>query len=299
MTKKKGLGRGLSALITSTPDKKINNNITVVKGTKKLSTAYPQEVNINKIIANPNNPRKNFNENLLNELAESIKAHGIIQPIIVNKSGEKYVIIAGERRYRASKIAKLKLIPVIIKEYEDKKVSELAMLENIQRNDLSILEEAKGYQHLISSYKYTHQELADTLGKNRSTISNYLRILNLMPEVLELLELEKISFAHAKILTTIKEPKAQVNLANKIVNDQINIRDLEAIVKRDIKLTEDKPNKKAKKKQNNSELNEIINQLRNIFGTKVSIKEKNTDSGKIELSYYSKEELNRIIDILI
>ena len=291
---KMGLGRGLDSLL------KVYDDENKIEKQEKSITQYEmrkgdvQKIDINKIYTNPNQPRKNFDKESLNELAESIRVHGLIQPIIVNEMPDGYMIIAGERRYRASKICGLEQIDAIVKTYSNKQVAEIAIIENLQREDLNPVEIAKGIKQLMEEYELTQEKVAERLGKSRSAIANSLRILSLYPEVLNLIEKGKISFGHAKILAAISDYTTQIILAKKIAKDKLTVRDLEKEVDSIL------GNKKKKKvaKLPSEELIDFISEMQRKLGTKVSVIG-NDVKGRIYIDYYSQDDLDRIYDIVL
>ena len=290
-----GLGRGLDSLL------KVYDN-EIIEERKKTETSPVvekihgdvQKISIDKIYANPNQPRKVFDKESLNELAESIRLHGLIQPIIVNEMPDGYMVIAGERRFRACKICGLKEIDAIVKQYPAKLIAEIAIIENLQREDLNPVEVAKGIKQLMEEYGLTQEKVSERLGKSRSAIANSLRILSLYPEVLELVEKGKVSFGHAKILASITDYAAQVILAKKIAKDKLTVRDLEKEVDAIL------GNKKKKKaaKLPSEELIDFIGDLQRKLGTKVSVIG-NDKKGRIYIDYYSQDDLDRIYDIVL
>jgi len=291
---KMGLGRGLDSLL-----KVYDNEIKEEKKERSISNfemrqGDVQKIDINKIYTNPNQPRKNFDKESLNELAESIRVHGLIQPIIVNRMENGYMIIAGERRFRASKICGLKEIEAIVKEYTNKQVAEIAIIENLQREDLNPVEVAKGIKQLMEEYGLTQEKVAERLGKSRSAIANSLRILSLYPEVIDLVEKGKVSFGHAKILASIDDYTTQIILAKKVAKDKLTVRDLEKEVEAIL------GNKKKKKvaKLPSEELQDFIGELQRKLGTKVSLIG-NDKKGRIYIDYYSQDDLDRIYDIVL
>lgn len=291
---KAGLGRGLDSLLkayddeieTSKPETLINNY--------EMRHGDVEKIDIRKIYTNPNQPRKTFDKESLNELAESIKLHGLIQPIIVNEMPDGYMIIAGERRYRACKICGLSEIDAIVKKYTNKQVAEIAIIENLQREDLNPVEVAKGIKQLMEEYGLTQEKVAERLGISRSAVANSIRILGLYPEVLELVEKGKISFGHAKILVAIEEYAVQLMLAKKIAKDKLTVRDLEKEVESIL------GNKKKKKvsKLPSDELQEFVNELQRKLGTKVSVIG-NDVKGRLYIDYYSQDDLDRIYDVIL
>ena len=294
---KPGLGRGLDSLL-----KVYDEEIVEVKKENKersitnleMRHGEVEKIDINKIYTNPNQPRKNFDKESLNELAESIKIHGLIQPIIVNEMPDGYMIIAGERRFRASKICGLKEIDAVVKNYTNKQVAEIAIIENLQREDLNPVEVAKGIKQLMEEYGLTQEKVSERLGKSRSAIANSLRILNLYPEVLDLIEKGKISFGHAKVLASMTDYTTQIILAKKIAKDKLTVRDLEKEVESLL------GNKKVKKtaKLPSEELQDFIGELQRKLGTKVSLIG-NDKKGRIYIDYYSQDDLDRIYDIVL
>ena len=296
--KRQALGRGLGAFI-STPmvanaAVKIEQNQDVIQ--ESTSSTPESEIEITKIVANASQPRRVFNEEELQELSTSIKLHGVLQPLLVRPiDGEKYEIIAGERRYRAAKEKKKKKVPVIIKDLTDKESFELAIIENVQRDDLNPIEEAEAYQRLVDEFGLTQIEVADRVGKDRVTISNAIRLLKLPKEVLALVQDGSLSTGHAKAILAVKEPVVQKNLAKKVINENLSVRRLEDIVSRVVVLKEQKP-KKAKRED--SSFPEVADRLRKTFGTKVVINHQKNGSGKIILSYFSEEELDRLVEMM-
>jgi len=295
---KPGLGRGLDSLLKVYDEevvetkKEINSERSITN--LEMRHGEVEKVDISKIYANPNQPRKNFDKESLNELAESIKIHGLIQPIIVNEMPDGYMVIAGERRFRAAKICGLKEIDAVVKNYTNKQVAEIAIIENLQREDLNPVEVAKGIKQLMEEYGLTQEKVSERLGKSRSAIANSLRILNLYPEVLDLIEKGKISFGHAKVLAAITDYTTQIILAKKIAKDKLTVRDLEKEVETLL------GNKKVKKpaKLPSEELQDFIGELQRKLGTKVSLIG-NDKKGRIYIDYYSQDDLDRIYDIVL
>ena len=247
---------------------------------------------ITSIEPNRNQPRKDFDEEALNELAESIRKHGILQPILVRKSGKRYEIIAGERRWRAAKLAKLKEIPVIVKEFEDGEATEIALIENIQREDLNPVEEAQAYQRLMDSFFLTQEQVAERVGKSRAAVANRVRLLKLDSEVLE----GKLTEGHARALLGLEIKQMQVEAAKEVIERSLTVRDTEKLVKRYLKPA------KPQKKEEFSEADilayeKLEEELRYSTGTKVEIHRSNHNRGKIILDYYSMEELERLADM--
>ncbi|QQT90256.1 ParB/RepB/Spo0J family partition protein [Peptoniphilus harei] len=278
MTKKKGLGRGIGNFLNSS--EKIREVIEEERS--KL-----MEISTSDIVANEGQPRKNFNEEDLKDLAASIEKYGIIQPLLLKKKEDKYEIIAGERRFRAAKLASLEKVPAIVKDITDHESSRIAIIENIQRKDLNPVEEAMSYRHLLDSQDLTQKELAEEIGKSRQYIGNTIRLLNLDPRVLKLLEEEKISVSHGKKLLSIKDGDKQYKEAMRIIKDSLPVNN----------------NKKSVKKPRVQEKEDIFledmrSQVERSLGTKVNFK-KRGKVGKIEIEYYGEEDLSRILDLIL
>ncbi|MDO4299938.1 MAG: ParB/RepB/Spo0J family partition protein [Clostridia bacterium] len=290
-TPKKGLGMGLGALMSSNDIEASGNKI--------------HEVDINKINPNKNQPRTNFDENSLRELADSIEEIGIIQPLVVKKSGEFYEIVAGERRWRAARMAALRKVPVIIKEYDDLKTLEAALIENVQREDLNPMEEAYTYVKFSEEFNLSQDEIAKKVGKSRSAVANAMRLVNLDLRVQTFVKEGKISNGHGRTLLGIEDKELQFDLAEKIIDDGLSVRQTEELVKTAIENI-NKPKEEtntAEKVSVNSEVAReclrISNELKSIFGTKVNIKNnKNKGNGKIEIEYSSIDDLDRIVGMI-
>ena len=227
----KGLGRGLGSLLGILDDDKELETKKPEETKKQFEGEEVVELNMGLIDINPNQPRKNFDPTALNELASSIKIHGVIQPILVTPRNNRYMIVAGERRFRASKLAEMKSIKAIIKDLDDKSVKEIALLENIQRQDLNPIETARALKELGEAYGWTQEALADRLGKSRSVIANTLRLLTLCPEVIDLIEKGKLSAGHARSLVVVTNPDVQLKLAEQVINNKLTVRDMENAVK--------------------------------------------------------------------
>jgi ParB family transcriptional regulator, chromosome partitioning protein len=273
---RKGLGKGLGALISS----------------DEIDDSGVKELKINDIEPNLNQPRKNFNDEKLAQLSESIKQHGIVQPIIVKKEDGTYRIVAGERRWRAARLAGLKNVPVIIKDLSNRQIMEIALIENIQREDLNPIEEAEAYDRLIREFNLTQEELSTTVGKSRSAIANSIRILNVCDELKPYIINGEISSGHARALLAIDDIALQLKVGVEIVHNKLNVRETEKLVKKYL-------SKKVitKQKSLNVEFKEIENKLKEIFGTKVQLLS-NNKRGKILIEYYSNDELERIIEMV-
>lgn len=292
---KSGLGRGLDSLLKVYDEESESKKVSTEIATNyNMRRGDIEKIDIDKVYANPNQPRKTFDKDSLNELAESIKLHGLIQPIIVNKTNDGYMIIAGERRFRACKICGLKEIEAIVKNYTEKQIAEIAIIENLQREDLNPVEIAKGIRKLMDEYGLTQEKVAERLGKSRPAIANSIRILSLYPEVLELVEKGKVSFGHAKILVSITDYATQILLAKKIAKDKLTVRDLEKEVDSIL------GNKKKKKllKLPSHELQDFISEMQRKLGTKVSVIG-NDKKGRIYIDYYSQDDLDRIYDVVL
>ncbi len=285
MALKKGLGRGLDSLFG---DNDYGERISVSQTNEQES-----EIEIDKIFPNPNQPRKVFDEKALQELADSIKIHGVIQPLIVTKRDEGYMIIAGERRWRASKIAGLNKVPAIIKDYSDQKISEISLIENLQREDLNPIEAAKAIKKLMSEYNYTQEKVAERLGKSRPAITNTLRLLSLNRDILDMIMNGSLSAGHARALLAIEDDNAQLKLARLAIEKQMSVRDLETAVKKYLT-----PKEEVKKTQEPSlELKELIYDMQRVFATKVTALG-NEKKGRIYIDYFSKDDLDRICELI-
>ena len=291
---KGGLGKGLEALFPSNVDVENLGGDTFDKKAEKIV-----ELKINEVEPNRNQPRKSFDEEKINELADSIKEHGVLQPIIVTKKDDYYQIIAGERRWRASKVAGLKTIPTIVRDYDEKKIREVALIENIQRENLNPIETARALKELMEEHNLTQEQLSKTLGKSRSSIANTVRILNLDERVLELVGEGKLSEGHARSLASVPSPQKQYKLALDIINLDLNVRDTENLVREE---KEEKNTKKSKKNTKVDKLDiiykDIESRLKKSLGTKVSFKPLTKSKGKIIIEYFSSEELERILEML-
>lgn len=288
--KNKGLGKGLASIF-SDAEEDYGRNILFNEDKKQTVS----EVDIGSVFANPNQPRKVFDETALNELADSIKKHGVIMPIIVNDEGNgKYMIIAGERRWRASRIAGLKKIPVIIKNYTERQIKEISLIENLQREDLNPIESATAMRSLMDDYGLTQEELADRIGKSRPAIANTLRLLSLTPDVVSLVANNKLSAGHARALITLPESE-QVKFAKEAVKTGMSVRDVEEKVKDYFTPPEEK--KKKPHVEQSADLKEFISRMQRVLGTKVNAIGNET-KGRIYIDYYIKEDLDRIADII-
>ena len=291
MTVKKGLGRGLESLFAMY-DEEVEQ--ASAKTTAKSNRDSVDMIDINVIKTNPNQPRKVFDENALNELSSSIKLHGVIQPIVINDNGDgTYLIIAGERRYRAAKKAGLDKIPAVIKNYSDRQIKEIAIIENLQREDLNPIEAARAIKQLMEEYKLTQETVAERIGKSRPNIANVLRLLTLYPDVMTMVEEGKLSAGHARALVVVEDHLLQLKLANQAVKDKWTVRDLEKAVKKlqhPVTITKFQPNQSI-------ELRELIQTMQRVLGTKVSAIGNDT-KGRIYIDYYNRDDLDRIADMI-
>lgn len=288
---KKGLGRGLGALITE----------------RETESNEIKEILLTDIYPNPDQPRRAFDEEKLQELADSIKEHGLLQPILVKPDGNRYHIVAGERRYRASRLAGLDRINCIVKSCTELEMTERALIENIQRDDLSPVEEGMAYARLISEYGMTQEQVAKRVGKARSTITNLLRVTQLPEEILIQISLGHLSLGHAKVLLTLDETGEQIRIAEQIIRENFSVREIENILQRGkesenrrLESSEPKPDTKKKKPKqmiarDYDPLNDLEEKLQSSFQTKVLIKG-NQEKGKIEIEYFTKEELQRLLE---
>lgn len=270
----RGLGRGLDALFSSSPDYKYD--------TEEIS-----QIDMDLIIARENQPRQNFDVEALNELAKSIEEHGLLQPVLVRPLGNKYEIIAGERRYRAAKIANIEFLPVVIKDITDNEAFEIALVENLQREDLSIIEEAHAYKNMIEKFNYSQEEVAKKIGKSRVHVANTLRILNLPPEILQMLDDKLITPGHARTLLSVTDSQEQIKLAEEIINGKISVREAEEKAK----------TRKGQIVTKPIEIIEIEDMLQKHLATKAEVVPKKK-GGSIQISYYNEDDLKRILDLL-
>jgi ParB family chromosome partitioning protein len=285
----KRLGRGLDSLISNKLDKVVEDTVQYNENVSRETLVKITEVEPNK-----EQPRREFDKDALNELAESIKIHGIIQPIIVKKNSGRYEIIAGERRWRAARIAGLSEVPIIIREYSEQETYEIALIENIQRENLNSIEEAVAYEKLIEEYKLKQEEVADRVGKSRSAVTNSLRLLKLDDQVKQLIIDGKLSAGHAKILVGQSAEK-QKQFADKIIKDELSVRDAEKLVKNS---KNKKSDSKSKVEEKDQEYINAEEEMKQVLGTKVTIKPSNDGKGKIEIEYYSIDELERILSFI-
>lgn len=299
---KKGLGKGLGAIFTD------NETIAPVEEVQPHEKEI--EIAVSDIIPNPLQPRKTFDADKLAELTESIKEHGVIQPLIVRKNGAKYEIVAGERRWRAAKTAKLKTVPVIVREYDNAKMAEIALVENIQRHDLNAIEEAEGIKRLMNEFGFNQEQAAKKIGRSRTAVTNILRLLNLPASVREAVSRETLTMGQVRPLLSLENAQEQEKLARIIAEQGLSARAVEEIIKKikngeEITFENDaEQTKKAKETRKNKKTEISIycrdfqNRLIELLGTKVKIVPKNEKQGKIEIEYYSAEDLERIYELL-
>ncbi len=265
--------------------------------TKIVEVEKEKFVNISEIEPNGSQPRKTFDEEQMSELAKSIQHYGVLQPLLVQKKGERYELIAGERRWRAAKLAGLKEVPVIVREYTKQQTMEIALIENVQRADLNPIEEAKAYQMLIQEFGLRQEDVAERVGKNRATITNNMRLLKLDERVQTMLIENRISGGHARALLSLENGEKQYQIALKIAENNLSVREVEKLVKELIN-----PRKPRKKSEDDKDLEiffkDLEDKLKGVMGTKVSINRKDKNKGRIEIEYYSSAELERLIELL-
>ena len=287
--KRGGLGKGLDALISEKPVEKKKAKA------EEVNSDSTREISINEIEPNKNQPRERFDEDGLVDLADSIKQHGIFQPIIVTKGDNGfYQIVAGERRWRAAKMAGLKTIPALVRDYSDLEILEISLLENLQRENLNPIEEAKTYKRFMDEFHMKQDEVAEKVSKSRATVANSLRLLNLDGRVQEMLIEEMISMGHARALLGISDGNNQYSLATEVFDKKLSVREVEKLVKN---YNEKKPEKHKEAVVRDFIYNDLENNLKEILGSKVNICDKN-GKGKIEIEYYSKDDLDRIYELL-
>lgn len=299
---KKGLGRGLGAIFGEDVVKESNEELA---NTKKAISSPQEEtggeimVKVSLIEPNRDQPRKDFNEEELQELAESIKNYGVLQPLLVQKKGTSYELIAGERRWRAAKIAGLREVPVVLREYNKQQAMEIALIENVQRSDLNPIEEAQAYQQLVKEFHLTQEEIAVRVSKNRATITNAMRLLKLDSQIQDLLIKGMISSGHARALLSLEDGQLQKKAAQEILDRGLSVRETEKLVK---KMGKDLSPKEEKAEKRDDALTLIFRELeermKSIMGTKVSIHNKDKNKGRIEIEYYSEAELERIVEMI-
>ena len=303
--KRNGLGKGLDSLI---PDKTSKS----VKSAEKKSVAVKEKnteketlkadktgeiyLKINEVEPNRDQPRKEFDEDALLELADSIKQFGVLQPLLVQKKDGYYEIIAGERRWRAAKLAGIKEVPVLIKEYTNQEIVEISLIENIQRENLNPIEEAMAFKRLLEEFNLKQDEVAERVSKSRTAVTNSMRLLKLSSRVQQMVIDDMISTGHARALLAIDDEEQQYIIASKIFDEKLSVRETEKLVK---SLKTSKKEKKTEKQEHMFVYDDIIEKMKNIMGTKVNIHTKANGKGKIEIEYYSEDELERIYDMIM
>ena len=295
--KKKGLGKGLDSLI---PDNKSMKSVTSEKTVESKEDAAAksgvQVMKINEVEPNRDQPRKNFDEDALLELSDSIKQFGVLQPLLVRKRKDYYEIIAGERRWRAAKLAGVKEVPVIEKEYTDQEILEIGLIENIQRENLNPIEEAIAYKRLLEEFNLKQDEGAERVSKSRTAVTNSMRLLKLSDKVQQMIIDDMISTGHARALLAIDDPELQYTLANKIFDEKLSVRETEKLVK---EIKNPKKPKEKKPVANSFIYQDLEEKMKSVFGTKVSIASKGKGKGKIEIEYYSDDELEHLFDMMM
>lgn len=295
--KKGGLGKGIDSLIPNKVSVKTTPEVTGESNEKAVEGIF---VNINKVEPNREQPRRNFDEDALVELSESIKQFGVLQPLLVQDRKDYYEIVAGERRWRAAKIAGLKEVPVIIKDLTEQEKAEISLIENIQREDLNPIEEAVAYKKLLTEFNLKQDELAERVSKSRTAITNSMRLLKLNDRVQEMVIAGRLTTGHARALLGIEDAERQIEAAEEVADNKLNVRDTEKLVKK-VQQEKERPGEKTDTKTD-SKLDAIYHDLEEsmkaILGTKVAIHQKDEKKGKIEIEYYSMEELDRIIDLI-
>lgn len=284
--KSKGLGRGLDSLIPVDE---------TIEAETKIDVSRETLMNINLIEPNKTQPRRNFDQDALQELTESIKIHGIIQPIVVQKKGKMYEIIAGERRWRAARQAGLKEVPVIVKDYSPEEIFEIALIENIQRQDLNPIEEAQAYQRLIEENKLKQDEVAERVSKSRVSITNSMRLLKLDERVQQMVVDEMLSSGHARALLSVEDKELQYTLAMKVFDEKLSVRETEKLVKKGPEKTTEN---KKKSFDNEAIYKNYEDNMKTLLGSKVEIQRKSNSKGKIVIDYYNDEEFERIYEII-
>lgn len=292
---KRGLGKGLDAMI---PVPENSPSLSTEKTENKAEDKGSETiVKITQVEPNREQPRKNFDEDALQELADSIKQFGLLQPILVQDRKTHYEIIAGERRWRAAKLAGLKEVPVIIRDYTEQEIVEISLIENIQREDLNPIEEALAYKRLLSEFNLKQDEVAERVSKSRTAVTNSMRLLKLCDKVQQMIIDDMISTGHARALISIEDPDEQYNIAQKVFDEKLSVRDVEKLVK-----NLNKPEKPKKEEVEDKSLDiiyqDIEEKLKQTLGTKVAISSKGNGAGKMEIEFYSHDDLDKLIDLL-
>lgn len=295
--KKGGLGKGLDSLISDKVSKQNVQSFSSENANKKETDRI--FIDIQKVEPNREQPRKNFDEDTLIELSESIKQFGILQPLIVQDKKDYYEIIAGERRWRAAKIAGLKEIPVIVKKFSEQEIIEISLIENIQRENLNPIEEAVAFKRLLTEFHLKQDEVAERVSKSRTAVTNSMRLLKLNEKVQQMLIDDMISTGHARALLGIEDQEKQYMVAQKIFDEKLNVRETEKLIKKIQNNKDEAPVRNDKKTDPKMEVifNELEENMKAILGTKVAINQKDGKKGKIEIEYYSMDELDRIVDL--
>ena len=299
--RKKGLGKGLDSLIPDNKSGKINQTEAVLKSlegsdVQSESKSGEKMMNINKVEPNREQPRKKFEEDALMELSDSIKQFGVLQPLLVRKRKDYYEIIAGERRWRAAKMAGIKEIPVIIKDYTEQEIIEIGLIENIQRENLNPIEEAAAYKRLLEEFNLKQDEVAERVSKSRTAVTNSMRLLKLCEKVQQMVIDDMISTGHARALLAIEDENLQYELAVKIFDEKLSVRDVEKLVKG---IKNPKQSKAKRVIENEFLYTDLADKMKDVMGTKVNIAVKGNGKGKIEIEYYSDEELERVFDMIM
>jgi len=305
MAVNKGLGKGLSALFSDAEEDFAQGSEEpvvkekVIEKIVAVSTGKPIDISVSKIDPNPNQPRKKFDDEHLGELADSIRQHGIIAPLVLMEQNDRYIIIAGERRWRAAKLAGLEKVPAILKTLTPQQMQEIALIENLQREDLNPIEAASGIKELMTNYNLTQETIAARIGLSRSAVANMLRLLSLPQEVISLVRDNRLSAGHARCLITVESPAMQLNLAYAAADNKMSVRELEQAAKEGQKTKKPAPIlTKAKSAPGGTrEIKDLISQMERIFGTKVSFVG-TENKGRINIDYYSGEDLERIFKVL-
>ena len=307
---KKGLGKGLGAIFGEDVISREEEEHKIRESARKKGTSDPgntaqedgtageQMVKVALIEPNQSQPRKKFDQEQMEELAESIKLHGVLQPLLVQKKDGLYEIIAGERRWRAAKLAGLKEVPVVIRQYTPQESMEVALIENLQREDLNPIEEAKAYQRLIQEFGLKQEEIAAKVAKNRTTITNAMRLLKLDEGIQNMVIENVISSGHARALLGLEDPEMQLKAAKMILEDKLSVRETERLVKRLIREAEEKDKPKKQEKNINFIYQNLEERMKTVMGTKVTIHNKDKNKGRIEIEYYSEAELERIVEMI-
>lgn len=307
--RKVGLGKGIDSLIpmgmelggiqkSDQKSKKegLNNGNYVIRDEEADEKRQPVLLKLSQVEPNRDQPRKQFDEEALNELAESIKRYGIIQPLLVQKREDYYEIIAGERRWRAAKLAKLKEVPVIVKDYSDQEIMEISLIENIQREDLNPIEEAQAYKRLLTEFNLKQDEVAERVSKSRAAVTNSIRLLKLTDKVQQMVIDDMITTGHARALLAVEDPEAQYILAQQIFDQKLSVRDVEKLVKK-LNAPEKEKNK-TEDKTLQVIYQDIEDRLKQRLSTKVKVSSKGEGSGKIEIEFYNHEDLDRLLEMI-